>query len=202
MRETKAGLRRRLLEERRRIAPLEHARLSQQIAERLYGLEPYRGARVVHLFIGAIDGEVATRGIAERSLAAGVRVVCPRVAWREHDLESYEIDALDELVITRLGLWEPDPGRARTVDEGEIDLVLVPGIAFDPGGHRIGYGTGFYDRFLSRVRSPKIALAFSLQVVGRVPHTAHDVPVDWIVTEAETIDCRSFRRGPMRDAVP
>ncbi|HUP00464.1 MAG TPA: 5-formyltetrahydrofolate cyclo-ligase [Gemmatimonadota bacterium] len=201
MRKAKAVLRRRLLDARRAIGAEEHARFSRRIADRLYGLEPYRRAAVVHLFIGAIDGEVATREIAERSLASGKRVLCPRVVWRERRIESYEIGSPADLAPARLGLWEPDPTRSRLASESEIDLVLVPGIAFDPQGRRIGYGAGFYDRFLARVQSSKIALAFSLQVVPEVPTTEHDVPVDWIVTEAEAIDCRSARPRPTRDAM-
>ena len=200
--ESKAALRCRLLEERRRIEPERRAVLSQAIAERLYGLDAYRDADTVHLYIGAVEGEVATRNIAEETLARGKRVLCPRVERRPNRLESFEIRSLDELAESAHGLWEPDPARARRADDGEIDLVIVPGIVFDRRGRRIGFGAGFYDRFLAGFQSPRVALAFSLQVVAKVPHTDRDVPVDWIVTEEETIECRSAREAAMREAMP
>lgn len=198
LRESKAVLRRQMLEERRRLDPERRAALSRTIAERLYGLDVYRDAGTVHLYIGAVEGEVGTRDIAEESLRRGKRVLCPRVERRPNRIESFEIRSLEELVESTGGLWEPDPARARRVDADEIDLVIVPGIVFDRKGRRIGFGAGFYDRFLAAFQSPKVALAFSLQVIAKVPHAERDVPVDWIVTEAETIDCRSVSESAMR----
>lgn len=135
-----------------------------------------------------IDPEVATRPILERAWAGGKRVACPKVVWRPRGLASFAVGGLDELVEGRRGLFEPDPDRAEPVDEG-FDLVLVPGLAFDRRGGRIGYGAGFYDRFLAGSEALKVALAYSLQVVDSVPVEPHDVPVDRILTEEESIVC-------------
>lgn len=167
--------------------------LSRAIRDRVLGLPLYREAPSLHTYIGAIEGEVATDGIVEAALASGRRVFCPRVVRGPDRLESYEIRSLDELIPGPRGLREPDPARARRVAEEEIGLVLVPGIAFDRRGHRIGFGAGFYDRFLGALGAPTVGLAFSLQIVHRVPCAKRDVPADWIVTEEETIDCRSTR---------
>ncbi|CAN5144857.1 5-formyltetrahydrofolate cyclo-ligase [soil metagenome] len=201
VREAKATLRRRLLAARRTLAPADHARMSRGIAERLYGLQIYRDARTVHLYVGAIGGEVATRDIVEESLAEGKRVFCPRVARGPDRIETYGIRSLDDLGPGIGGLWEPDPDRAPPGAIDEIDLVVVPGIAFDRQGWRIGFGAGFYDRFLGGLQSESAALAFSLQLMTEVPHSEQDIPVDWIVTEAETIDCRTEREASMRDAM-
>ncbi|MDX1623839.1 MAG: 5-formyltetrahydrofolate cyclo-ligase [Gemmatimonadota bacterium] len=189
--EAKAELRREVLERRRSLSPEERSRRSTAIARRLLSLSPWTEAGVVHAFVG-IDGEVETLPLLREALAAGKRVVCPRVVWRERRLESLEIGTLDELVESDRGLMEPDPARARRVREDErIDLVLVPGVAFDRAGGRIGYGAGFYDRFLETTEAERVGLAFSLQVIDTVPTEPHDAPVDRIVTEEEAIVCRS-----------
>ena len=135
-----------------------------------------------------IGPEVATRPILERAWSEDKRIACPKVEWRPRGLVSYAVTAADQLVEGRGGLLEPDPERARPVEEG-FDLVLVPGLAFDRRGGRIGYGAGFYDRFLEETDALKVALAYSLQVIDSVPVEPHDVPVDRILTEDESIVC-------------
>jgi 5-formyltetrahydrofolate cyclo-ligase len=175
---------------------------STAIVERLEDMPVWRDARVVHTYVGAIAGEVATRGLVRRALAEGKRVVCPRVRWRPRGLESYAIGSLDDLVESRRGLWEPDPARTEPVAVDAMDAVVVPGLAFDRSGWRIGFGAGLYDRFLSTVDAPRIALAFSLQLQDSLPVEPHDEPVDWIVTEGETIACRAIREQTEREAIP
>lgn len=135
-----------------------------------------------------IGPEVATRPILERAWEEGKNVACPKVQWRPRDLVSFAVTRFDELREGRGGLLEPDPDGADPIEEA-FDLILVPGLAFDPAGGRIGYGAGFYDRFLERTGGLKVALAYSLQVVEVVPVEPHDVPVDRILTEEESIDC-------------
>lgn len=188
----KAPLRAAALAARRALDPAARTALSRAIARRLYDMPAWNRARSVHLFIGAVDGEVETRGIAETALMENRRVYCPRVRRSPPGLDAYEIRSLDELEESPRGLWEPDRDRARPALRGEaFDLVLVPGLVFDRAGGRIGFGAGFYDRFLAQTEAPRVALAFSLQLVGRVPAEDHDQPMDWIVTERETIDCHA-----------
>lgn len=186
--------------QRAALPPDARAALSRTIGDRLRELEVWRGARVVHLYIGAIDGEVETRGIALDALQDGRRLVCPRLA-DSRVLEHREIRSLDDLRESPRGLWEPDL-TCPLVDPAAIDLVLVPGVAFDRSGNRLGFGAGHYDRFLSALHAPKVALAFSLQLVDAVPHSARDVPVDWIVTESETIACQANRETPVQGTPP
>ena len=88
-----------------------------------------------------------------------------------------------------MGIPEPDPARTRRW-QGTPELVIVPGAAFDPSGGRIGYGGGYYDRFLGASGATTVALAFQCQLYEALPQDAHDKRVDMIVTEERTIDCR------------
>jgi 5-formyltetrahydrofolate cyclo-ligase len=190
-----------MLAERASLDPADREAWSRRIEERLADLEVWRDAAVVHTYVGAVQGEVATRGIVQRALREGKSVVCPRVRWNPRGLESFAIGSLDELVESARGLWEPDPARATPVDDATLDLVLVPGIAFDRRGWRIGFGAGLYDRFLAGVDASRVALAFSLQILASLPVEPHDEPVDWIVTEGESIACRAIRELSEREAI-
>lgn len=198
----KAAIRARLLAERSGADAALRDAWSAAIADRLGELPLWREARVVHTYVGAVQGEVATRGIVRRALAEGKTVACPRVRWRPRGLDSFVIGSLDELVESRRGLWEPDPAWDDPIESPALDLVLVPGLAFDRRGWRVGFGAGLYDRFLSGVSAPRVALAFSLQLVDSLPVEPHDEPVDWIVTEGETIACRAIREQSEREATP
>ncbi|HJR52690.1 MAG TPA: 5-formyltetrahydrofolate cyclo-ligase [Gemmatimonadota bacterium] len=190
-----------MLARRASVDESERLAWSKQIEDRLAGLAVWRDAAVVHTYVGAVQGEVATRGIVARALREGKTVVCPRVRWKPRGLESFAVVSLGELTEGSRGLWEPDPQRAAPVDDAELDLVLVPGIAFDRCGWRIGFGAGLYDRFLAGVTAPRVALAFSLQIQDSLPVEPHDEPVDWIVTEGETIACRAIREQSEREAI-
>lgn len=187
--ERKAALRAELLARRRAIPPDRHAALSAAICRRAVGLPPYREAATVHAYLGVIAGEVATAPLLEHAWDGGKRVLCPRIG-PEGELESRQVRSMADFVDGPMGLREPDPGRAPPVEPGEIDVVIVPGIGFDRAGRRIGFGAGYYDRFLGTTRAARVALAFSLQIVDRIPQGPGDQAVDWIVTEREVIECR------------
>ena len=198
---SKAAIRERVLAWRASVDEARRETWSKRIEERLAALDVWRDASLVHTYVGAVQGEVATRGIVARALREGKTVVCPRVRWKPRGLDSFAVGSFDDLVESSRGLWEPDPERAALVDHAALDLVLVPGIAFDRRGWRIGFGAGLYDRFLAGVGAPRVALAFSLQILDSLPVEPHDEPVDWIVTEGETIACRAIREQSEREAI-
>ena len=103
-------------------------------------------------------------------------------------MSARRVTALSQLVPGAYGL--PEPGRdCPEIAPEAIDVVLVPGTAFDAGGGRMGYGGGYYDRFLSANRCTAAALAYECQVIRRVPTEAHDVPMDYIITPAGILTC-------------
>ncbi|NLC50800.1 MAG: 5-formyltetrahydrofolate cyclo-ligase [Firmicutes bacterium] len=186
----KKELRKRIIARRNRLTEDEIAQKSRCIAERLYAIHAYRQARTVMFFL-SFGTEVDTGPMVEESLARGKRVVVPKV-----------VPAKRELILSRLlhypddlapGLWgipEPRPQALRPLPVDELELVIVPGVAFDWQGGRLGYGGGYYDRFLARLQShiPLIAFAFEVQLVDSVPVEPWDRRVDQLITEKEIYD--------------
>ncbi len=143
-----------------------------------------RSAATVLVFY-SFGSEVPTRGIIERLLEEGRRVLLPYMEGS--DMNVAEVHQGNEVVPTPYGPKEPSNRVA--VDPDEVDVVITPGVAFDRSGHRVGYGGGNYDRFLVRLgpRATRIGIAFDVQVVPSVPHGTADQLVDFVVTERETI---------------
>lgn len=134
----------------------------------------------------SFGSEVDTAPLIDRWLDEGKRVALPRIDGSEVVPVAYVRGGPTSA--TSFGAMEPVDGRL--LDPAELDLVIVPGVAFDRSGNRVGYGAGYYDRFLLRIRGPAIAIAFAIQVVPEVPAGRTDRPVDAIVTETEVIPCR------------
>ncbi|MBE3589352.1 MAG: 5-formyltetrahydrofolate cyclo-ligase [Firmicutes bacterium] len=182
------------------LAPEERARRSCVIAAHAAALPEFVAARSVMVYLDR-PPEVETRPLWERARAAGKRLAAPRVEPDGGRMRPYWLafDARGEPVTVTgtFSIREPDPSVSEEAPPEALDLILVPGLAFDPRGHRLGYGKGYYDRFLSAYppgrRPATVALAFSGQVFERVPAHPWDVPVDWLVTEEGAVDCRGVR---------
>ena len=156
----------------------------QAILERILGLEAYRRAKLVHTYVSSKENEVDTRALICTCLKQGKRVAVPVVMSGTKTLAHALIDGLDQLVVGPWGLAQPDPAVATWLPaEARIDLVVVPGLAFDRRGHRIGWGGGYYDRFLAQVQAVKIGLCYDALVLDCIPGEPHDVPVDMVVAE-------------------
>jgi 5-formyltetrahydrofolate cyclo-ligase len=164
--------------------PEDRRRKSLAVGERLFALEKFRRAPVV-CFYAAMPHEIDTAAMIDRALAAGMRVCMPRCDMETIELTLYEIQSRAHLQKGTWGILEPEPDPARVVRTEEVRCILVPGVAFDAEGNRIGNGKGFYDRFLKKLApgAVKIGLAYSLQMVPRVPVDAHDVKLDLVLTD-------------------
>jgi len=183
---------------RRRLAALSpdrRAEASARIEQTVIDLPAWRAARVVMCFL-SLPAEVQTAGLIRHAWSAGKRVLVPRVDWDRRVMSAAPLNSLETVIVGRYGLSEPPP--APPADPATIDLLLVPGLAFDADGYRLGRGGGYYDRFLSQLRGQPgfrglaCGLAFDCQTwasplqprFARVPREPHDVPVDLLVTES------------------
>ena len=93
----------------------------------------------------------------------------------------------DDLKISSYGILEPKKDKIKNISSDKIDLIIVPGVAFDLKGNRMGHGKGYYDRFLNLVKSTSIGLAFEFQIIENIPVESHDKPIDMIITEKRII---------------
>jgi 5-formyltetrahydrofolate cyclo-ligase len=188
LREAKRAMRDRILRARDAIPPEARAHAGAAIVTALAGREDFRAARAVLVSL-AFRSEWETRPLLEAALALGKVVGAPRVNPGKRMLETYAITDLErDLGPGFLGIDEPLP-HCGPLPLDAIDWVLVPGVAFDTHGHRIGYGGGYYDRLLPLLRSDarRVAGAFELQVVEQVPAAMHDLQVDAVVTERRSM---------------
>ncbi len=187
--DAKRALRSELMARRARLAPEDRAAKSRAIADRLEQLAAFRDARTVALYV-AIGAEVDASEIVRRASARGVRVGFPRGSDVERGLR-FASCAAAELVRGALGVLEPPEG-ATAIGPGEVECVVMPGVAFSEDGFRLGRGGGYYDATLPLLpRAFRVGLAFDVQIVPTLPHDAHDAPVDAVVTETRVL---SFRR--------
>lgn len=183
----KSRLRSDALRRRRAVGTEAMARASRAVGENLRSLKEYQGAKLIASYC-AKEEEVQTRPIIERAIADGKRVAVAVTDPASKTLRFSEIRSYDELAPGHFGIPEPLPGHERPVALSEADLVLVPMVAWDERGHRIGYGVGYFDRALAgTTRATKVGLAIESQKVERVPEEAHDVPLDAIVTEKRVV---------------
>jgi len=137
--------------------------------------------------------EVETLELIRRSLGQGMRVAVPLVdASAVRMIPLLIKDPEQDLVPGYYNIPEPDPGRCKRVKPAEIDAAVIPGSVFDIQGGRLGYGGGYYDRFLvnDAPQAKRIGLAFELQVVDKVPVEPHDQPLDILITEKRIVNIR------------
>ena len=161
------------------------------MAERLEQLEPYQRARLLHTYVASKDNEVDTAGLIRQSLARGQEVAVPVVQPGTRILRHALIQGLGQLQPGRWGLPEPAAGHPCWLEDlARIDLVIVPGLAFDPLGRRLGLGGGYYDRFLARVSAPKVGLIYGELLLDELPSETHDIHVDIVITESQTLYCK------------
>jgi len=196
IRTRKQALRQRIIAARDELTPTLQARLSKEIVRQLCSLAAYGAARTVLGYLN-FGSELRSELWVRQALTDGKQVLLPRVNKAGRHLELFGVKDLDNDVAPgAYGIREPIPERCRHFDApGEIDLILLPGVAFDRTGGRLGYGGGFFDKLLAHLprRPVLIAGAFALQVIDEIPQESTDRKVDWLVTEHETIRCNLGR---------
>lgn len=178
----------------RRNAQVDKDHLSRRIVGAFMALPEYAHAETVMFYID-VRSEVRTRHDLEHALSTSKRIVVP---WCNADgeLELFHLTSMDELAIGMYRILEPRAELRglpeKRVPVEELDLIMVPGVAFDPRGARMGHGKGYYDKLLQHARSdtPLVALAFECQIFEDIPVADHDVFMDRIITEDRVITGR------------
>jgi 5-formyltetrahydrofolate cyclo-ligase len=187
----KRRLREEVLKKRGAISTANRVLHSATILERIFGLKEMESARWV-AFYASYGSEVETTGMMAHALAHGKRIAVPKVDGERGMKFSELTHPVRELRPGYRNIPEPRPEFFRPVEVSTMNLLIVPGIAYDEAGNRLGQGAGFYDRLLGELagRIPIIAPAFEAQVVPEVPVGPGDHKVDTLVTEKRVIECK------------
>ncbi len=183
----KQAIRQAVLKQRQQLAPSDHALLSCQVLDRLVVQDFFQSAQKIASY-SAIRQEVDADLLLEQCQLAHRQIFLPRVVG--DTLAFHAVASRAELVVGAFGVCEPLAcGEAAAL--ADFDLVIVPGVAFDVNGYRLGYGKGFYDRFLAvkPEATVTVGLCFDFQVFERLPSEAHDQSLDYVLTEKRIIPC-------------
>jgi 5-formyltetrahydrofolate cyclo-ligase len=184
--ETKNEIRKRMLEVRNNLTQENIKAKSELIVQRLFQTPEYNEAHNILLYAN-FNNEVATGKIFEDAIKRGKRVYYPKSDALTNTMDFYRILMMTQLQKGYMGIMEPrgiDISTRYRLNTNEDTLIIVPGVAFDIEGYRLGYGKGFYDKYMADKRQMStIALAFSEQIVDAIPHDTHDIKMDKIVTE-------------------
>jgi 5-formyltetrahydrofolate cyclo-ligase len=188
-RQAKELLRHRVAGLRRTLSSETRAVFSASAIETLCAHEIFLRAKIVAAY-SALKFELDPRALVERAWALGKVIGLPRVVANTGTMELARYAAGDALAESRFAVKEPLES-APLLDLASVDLVLVPGLAFDLRGQRLGFGQGFYDRFLPRMpNAVRVGLAFELQLLAEVPADSHDQAVDLLATERRMLRCK------------
>lgn len=180
----KRALRQRMLQERAALSNLERERISEGIYRNLLSDKGLANSKVIFLYCSTKD-EIDTDKIAEYCLLSGKTVCAPRCIGHGV-MSAHEIKSLSGLVPGKYGIREPKPD-SRVVSPDQIDLVLAPCLCADRRGYRLGYGCGYYDRFLEKTSATIVALCASSRLMPLIPAEGHDCRCHKIVTDTEVV---------------
>ena len=157
---------------------------SKIVTEKLLNSEWFKNSNTIMSYI-SIKNEIDLQEINESIINSGKTLVLPVIDNNGENMKSVKVDTLENLKEKKFGVMEPDFGEE--IKYNRIDLVIVPGVAFDINGNRIGFGKGYYDRFLRGYNGKKIVLAYDFQVLENIETEEHDEKVEEIITELRDI---------------
>ena len=176
----KAELRAKYKSLRESLSPEEKAFLDLGITENILNLNAYKQAETVFVFISK-DIEVNTSAVIKDALDCGKRVAAPRCD-DDKNMSFYFIRSYDDLSAGAFGVREPNPDKCEKAG-CKADMILVPGLVYDESGFRVGFGKGYYDRFLKGFEGLSVGVCYSECVVEKIMSDKYDLSVDLLVTE-------------------
>ncbi|WP_180960421.1 5-formyltetrahydrofolate cyclo-ligase [Neobacillus cucumis] len=162
---------------------------SHKIARTLFEEDEWKTAKTIGIYISR-KPEVDTYQIIRRAWDEGKQVVVPKCNPIDKTLSFRTLTDFSQLESVYYGLWEPIVSVTNKISSEMIDLIIVPGLAYTRDGFRLGFGGGFYDRFLSNYSGKTLSLAFHLQIIPHFPVEKHDIPVSKIITDQEVIKAK------------
>lgn len=143
--------------------------------------------------------EVETREIIKALWGLKKNVAVPKCEPKTHEMDFYVITNFEQLETVYLKIEEPKVIETTYISKREIDVIIVPGVVFNEIGYRVGFGGGYYDRYLSAFSGEKLSIAFDEQIADAIPTEAHDIPVNIILTDKRRIHCAANREGKQHE---
>jgi 5-formyltetrahydrofolate cyclo-ligase len=189
--QAKNAIRQDIIQKREELGDLEKNEKSLAISKRLFGIDEFKKSKVVFCFLSTFF-EVQTEKIIRESLRLGKQVLVPLLDPEGGNLQASRIPSMDiDFMIGKYGIKQPTLKLRDIVAFSSIDFVVVPGLAFDNIGNRIGYGAGFYDKFFKKISSgvTRVAVSYDFQLLNLVPHSDLDEPVHFLITETQALRC-------------
>ncbi|WP_075035090.1 5-formyltetrahydrofolate cyclo-ligase [Halobacillus dabanensis] len=165
------------------ISVKERQEMEAKMHRHLFASELWKRAKVVGVTLSQ-SHEWSTEPIIEEGWRAGKKMVVPKCSPKEKEMQFYQLDSYDQLERVYFGLREPKPNEDSKIEKDDIELLLVPGLLFDIKGYRIGYGGGYYDRFIEGYRGKTMMVASTKQKIDKLPMEEYDQRVEYILTEA------------------
>lgn len=186
----KTVIRKEILSIRSNLGKKEHEIKSKAIIKKLLDSKFYKDAKNIMIYI-SFKGEVDTHKFIKKAMDNGKNILIPVTLPENKQIKPSLINSFDELEIGFYNILTPKKEFIKYIDPNDIDLIIVPGLGFDRKGYRVGFGGGYYDRFLSDLKHiTKISIAFDFQILDNVPKESFDIPVDYIFTEKRIINCK------------
>lgn len=183
--EEKSNLRTKIREKRQDISEEDRLNKEAIICERLAENKTFQDAKTI-LFYVSTKKEVDTHALIHKYLPHKTLIV-PTIDQKTKNLELFHLKKWKDLTEGHFGILEIQHNERVACHPDHIDVIIVPGLAFDKSGHRLGYGKGYYDQLIKDHPAETIGLAFDLQIVPKVPTMPHDIPIKTIITESQII---------------
>ena len=184
----KKELRKEAAEKRRQI---DNKEISDKIiSEKLFSLEEYKRAQTLLIYV-SLEDEIKTDSIIDIALKDNKKVAVPFCYDNEGNMGFYLINSIFELEAGRFNVREPDINQCERLENFSNSIIIVPGMMFDKAGFRLGYGKGYYDRFLTSFNQISIGLCYDELFVSTLPRDDFDKNVDIIITQSEIVRCNN-----------
>lgn len=169
----------------------QKAKLDEALSANFISNSEYNSNDIIFAFVSK-EIEVETKYIINHALSQGKKVAVPKCKTEERLMDFYLINSFDDLSKGAYGIWEPDADKCQLVHDFSSGVCMVPGLVYDREGYRLGFGKGYYDRFLNDFKGTTIGICYSRCIVDELPRGYYDKPIDLVLTEKYTIDTRSM----------
>ncbi|GAA0443314.1 5-formyltetrahydrofolate cyclo-ligase [Lentibacillus halophilus] len=183
----KRNMRKDAKDELKKLSDAHRMQIEKKLKQNLVSSDVWKRADRIGITVSK-GMEWDTNPIIEAAWQEGKTVAVPKCYPDERKLTFFDFHTYDQLETVYYNLLEPNPNKTDNVNKETIDLLIVPGLLFDQGGFRIGFGGGYYDRFLADFPNRTLSLAADFQVVEKLPSDSYDVPVDSLITEHGMLD--------------